>query len=254
MGSKSYSQLSYEKRNKETKEEPDDIQMWELSHLKDGVWSNSESQAVHEDACAQLTEMEKEDGPPMTTEERNSIFQNSCRTTLSCRPRQSHGRGYMAKPLTVSQRLSTRMDEHARATSETQRQNEELNYHVQNLEDKNEELNLQVQDLEEQNKELNVQLQNLGTKNDELNLQVKNLESKLETDRVERAKQIDDLKQSMRDEMLKLIGNQSAATQQPSQHKKSDSSSNGNSINQIPSARITGSRHLRKNTKSYCPQ
>lgn len=106
------------------------------------------------------------------------------------------------------------MDEHARATTETLRQNEELNYHVRNLEDKNEELNLHVQDLEEKYKDLNIQVQDLENKNDELNLHVKNLEDQLATDRTQRAKEMKDLKKSMRDEFLIMFGNQQGAMQQ----------------------------------------
>ncbi|KAM0929146.1 hypothetical protein ACQ4PT_001811 [Festuca glaucescens] len=43
VGSKSYSQLSFEKRNLETGEEPDCIALWELTHTKNGTWSNTES-------------------------------------------------------------------------------------------------------------------------------------------------------------------------------------------------------------------
>lgn len=106
------------------------------------------------------------------------------------------------------------MDEHARATIETQRQNEEPNYHVRTLEDKNEDLNLHVQDLEEKNKDLNIEVQNLGSKNDELNLHVKNLENQLATDRAQRAKEMEDLKISMRDEFLKMVANQQGAIHQ----------------------------------------
>ncbi|XBI24299.1 hypothetical protein VPH35_049415 [Triticum aestivum] len=47
IGSKSYSQLSFEKRNLETREEPDCIALWELTHAKNGAWSNTESQDVY---------------------------------------------------------------------------------------------------------------------------------------------------------------------------------------------------------------
>ncbi|KAL6842339.1 hypothetical protein ACP4OV_027766 [Aristida adscensionis] len=162
----------------------------------------------------------------------------------------SHARGYMAKPHTVSKSLHAQMDEQARATIETQRQNGELTCHVQHLEDKNEELQLQVQDVEEQNKELHAE--------------VKDLENKIETDRTVRAKEIEDLKQSLRDEMLQMIGNQAAATQQPSQDKQYESSSNRTTVKhtlsqdqsskQIPSACIINSHHLRQTAKSRCHQ
>ncbi|KAM3190360.1 hypothetical protein ACQJBY_068492 [Aegilops geniculata] len=39
MGSKSYSQVSFEKRNLETGEETDCIALWELTHTNDGTWT-----------------------------------------------------------------------------------------------------------------------------------------------------------------------------------------------------------------------
>lgn len=50
VGSKSYSQISYEKRDAETGEEPDSISLWELTHRRNGVWSNKESQLVYDKA------------------------------------------------------------------------------------------------------------------------------------------------------------------------------------------------------------
>uniref|UniRef100_A0A453SLK1 Uncharacterized protein n=1 Tax=Aegilops tauschii subsp. strangulata TaxID=200361 RepID=A0A453SLK1_AEGTS len=50
IGSKTYSQLSFEKRNLETGEEPDCIVLWELTHTKNGTWSNTESQDVYDKA------------------------------------------------------------------------------------------------------------------------------------------------------------------------------------------------------------
>ncbi|KAM3405179.1 hypothetical protein ACQJBY_007960 [Aegilops geniculata] len=47
IGSKSYSQVSFEKRNLETGEEPDCIALWELTHTNDGTWSNTDSQKVY---------------------------------------------------------------------------------------------------------------------------------------------------------------------------------------------------------------
>ena len=46
IGSKSYLQLSSEKRNLETGEESDCIALWELTHTKNETWSNTESQYV----------------------------------------------------------------------------------------------------------------------------------------------------------------------------------------------------------------
>uniref|UniRef100_A0ACD5WG95 Uncharacterized protein n=1 Tax=Avena sativa TaxID=4498 RepID=A0ACD5WG95_AVESA len=47
IGSKSYSQISFEKRDLETGEEPDCVALWELTHTKNGAWSNKDSQDVY---------------------------------------------------------------------------------------------------------------------------------------------------------------------------------------------------------------
>uniref|UniRef100_A0A8I6YE95 Uncharacterized protein n=1 Tax=Hordeum vulgare subsp. vulgare TaxID=112509 RepID=A0A8I6YE95_HORVV len=58
IGSKSYSQVSFEKRNPETGEEPYCITLWELTHTKNGTWSNTESQDVYDKACEEVKNKE----------------------------------------------------------------------------------------------------------------------------------------------------------------------------------------------------
>jgi rubrerythrin len=65
-----------------------------------------------------------------------------------------------------------------------------------NLENKNEELNHTIQDLE-----------------NKLAAECKERERAQEADRIEREKQLETLKQSMREEMLNMIGAQPTATQ-----------------------------------------
>nr|XP_020178971.2 uncharacterized protein LOC109764578 isoform X2 [Aegilops tauschii subsp. strangulata] len=59
IGSKSYSQVSFEKRNLETGEEPDCIALWELTHTNDGTWSNTDSQKVYDKALQEVLKSKK---------------------------------------------------------------------------------------------------------------------------------------------------------------------------------------------------
>ncbi|KAE8772327.1 hypothetical protein D1007_55712 [Hordeum vulgare] len=99
-GSKSYWQVSFEKRNPETGEEPDCITLWELTHTKNGTWSNTESHDVYDKACE-----------------------------------EPHGYGYMAKPSTGSERIRIQIEEQAHATAAFQQRNSELSHQVNDLQD-----------------------------------------------------------------------------------------------------------------------
>uniref|UniRef100_A0A453N9A6 Uncharacterized protein n=1 Tax=Aegilops tauschii subsp. strangulata TaxID=200361 RepID=A0A453N9A6_AEGTS len=68
IGSKSYSQVSFEKRNLETGEEPDCIALWELTHTNDGTWSNTDSQKVHDKALQEVKIKETETEGPLSSE------------------------------------------------------------------------------------------------------------------------------------------------------------------------------------------
>ncbi|WVZ93773.1 hypothetical protein U9M48_039730 [Paspalum notatum var. saurae] len=171
-------------RNPETGQEPDDIELWELGHLKIGLWSNTESQAVHV-------------GKPLE------------KTALGTRNSYAHGRGYMARPL-FSQSLRSQMSEQVIATSETQRRNAELRNQVRSLQDRNQGLDQHIQGLDEQNKDLVDQVQTLGYKNEELNGQVQSLEGQMEKDRAERLKEMEIFKESIRQEMTKMIASHSS--------------------------------------------
>ncbi|KAM0824641.1 hypothetical protein ACQ4PT_070061 [Festuca glaucescens] len=82
VGSKSYSQLSFEKRNLETGEEPDCIALWELTHTKNGTWSNTESHNVYDKARQEVQNKETETQCPVSSEKRNNIFQTAYKDTL----------------------------------------------------------------------------------------------------------------------------------------------------------------------------
>uniref|UniRef100_A0A8I6XTS0 Uncharacterized protein n=1 Tax=Hordeum vulgare subsp. vulgare TaxID=112509 RepID=A0A8I6XTS0_HORVV len=76
-GSKSYSQVSFEKRNPETGEEPDCITLWELTHTKNGTWSNTESHDVYDKACEEVKNKDTETQGPLSDEQRHNIFQTT---------------------------------------------------------------------------------------------------------------------------------------------------------------------------------
>ncbi|WVZ52402.1 hypothetical protein U9M48_003460 [Paspalum notatum var. saurae] len=79
-GPKPFSQHSYEKRNPETGEEPNDIELWMITHSKNGKWSNPSSQDVYENAVLNLnakqTELKRD---RLTDVEQNILFQSSYR-------------------------------------------------------------------------------------------------------------------------------------------------------------------------------
>uniref|UniRef100_A0ACD5U612 Uncharacterized protein n=1 Tax=Avena sativa TaxID=4498 RepID=A0ACD5U612_AVESA len=123
VGSKSYSQVSFEKRDVETGEEPDYIALWELTHTKNGTWSNKESRDVYDKAREAVETKETETHGPLSSEQRNNVFHTAYKDTLLCKSLQPRGYGYMAKPKTGSERFRMQIEEQARAIAETQQPN-----------------------------------------------------------------------------------------------------------------------------------
>ncbi|KAM0929239.1 hypothetical protein ACQ4PT_001769 [Festuca glaucescens] len=135
VGSKSYVQLSFEKRNLETGEEPDCVALWELTHTKNGTWSTTESQEVYDKARKAVQNKETETKGPLSTEQRNNVFQTAYKDTVQCKSSQPRGYGYMAKPKTGSERFQMQIEDQDRVTAETQQRNSELSQHVSELEE-----------------------------------------------------------------------------------------------------------------------
>ncbi|XP_071680167.1 uncharacterized protein [Lolium perenne] len=123
VGSKSYAQLSFEKRNLETGEEPDCVALWELTHTKNGTWSNPESQEVYDKAREAVQNKETETKGPLSTEQRNNVFQTAYKDTVQCKSSQPRGYGYKAKPKTGSERLRMQIEDQARVAAETLQRN-----------------------------------------------------------------------------------------------------------------------------------
>ncbi|KAF7102134.1 hypothetical protein CFC21_103318 [Triticum aestivum] len=133
--SKSYSQVSFEKRNLESGEEPDCIALWELTHTNDGTWSNTDSQKVYDQALQEVKNKEAETEGPLSSEQKNNVFQTAYKDTLECKSSQPRGYGYMAKTSTGSEKFRIQIEEQARATAATQERNSQLSQQVNDLED-----------------------------------------------------------------------------------------------------------------------
>ncbi|XP_020193546.2 uncharacterized protein [Aegilops tauschii subsp. strangulata] len=174
-GSKSYSQISYEKRDEETGKEPTILELWQITHTRNGSWSNEESQTVYDNARIQIREKEGEIGGPISSEEQNNIFQNSYRSTMESTSLKPRGRGYMAKPPSGSERLH----------SEIQRQNAELT--------------LEVHDLRRQIVEQQVERQR------EREEERVAREKQLEEERVARQRELEEAKQAMMHDIMNEV-------------------------------------------------
>lgn len=98
MGSKNFSQCSYEQRDEETGEEPSDLFLWKTTHTKQGKWSNSLSAEVYHNAAYKMCQIESEPNRQMLkTSEENMVFQSSYKETTQIKSSKVHGQGYMAK-------------------------------------------------------------------------------------------------------------------------------------------------------------
>uniref|UniRef100_N1R528 Uncharacterized protein n=1 Tax=Aegilops tauschii TaxID=37682 RepID=N1R528_AEGTA len=101
IGSKSYSQVSFEK----------------------------------DKALQEVKIKETETEGPLSSEQKNNIFQTAYKDTLECKSSQPRGYGYMAKTSTGSERFRIQIEEQARATAATQERNSQLNQQVNELKD-----------------------------------------------------------------------------------------------------------------------
>jgi len=118
-----------------TGEDPDCIALWELTHKKNGTWTNKESQDVYDKAFQEVQNKENETQGPVSSEQRSNIFQTTYKDTLKCKSSQPRGYGYMAKPPSGSERIRSQLEDQARAQAETQKVNSELSHQVTELQD-----------------------------------------------------------------------------------------------------------------------
>ncbi|XP_039834450.1 Golgi integral membrane protein 4-like [Panicum virgatum] len=96
-GSKPFSQLSYEKRDPETGEELNDLDLWLMTHTKDGSWTNQTSKDIYDTASAKISERESNAsyGNIVRNVERNLIFQKAYQEVTTSKKKRLHGNGYM---------------------------------------------------------------------------------------------------------------------------------------------------------------
>ncbi|KAF0892810.1 hypothetical protein E2562_017766, partial [Oryza meyeriana var. granulata] len=116
MGSKNFSQCSFEQRDQETGEEPSDLLLWRTTHTKHGRWSNSVSASVYENAAMKIGEIGLEpDRQTLTTVEENMIFQSCYKETTQIKSSKLHGHGYLATYRTHRELMKENLEVHARA-------------------------------------------------------------------------------------------------------------------------------------------
>ncbi|KAK3146888.1 hypothetical protein QOZ80_3BG0274450 [Eleusine coracana subsp. coracana] len=89
-GSKPFSQCSYEQRDPETGEEPNDLEVWLFTDKASSQISERESRA---------------DQNIVSQQEKNQIFQRAYREVTKCKSTKTHGNGYMSSYPTRRQLL-----------------------------------------------------------------------------------------------------------------------------------------------------
>ncbi|WVZ82122.1 hypothetical protein U9M48_029423 [Paspalum notatum var. saurae] len=136
-GSTSFSQRSFQQRDQETGEKPDDIELWLSTHTRNGRWTNSASQDVYSvciiNAISRLSERETEqEGNNPTRKERNDIFQKTYKEIIGCKTTRIYGHRALAKYPTRAQLMVAQI-EHSRVTAADQQKRIELEADVQKL-------------------------------------------------------------------------------------------------------------------------
>ncbi|WVZ89985.1 hypothetical protein U9M48_036327 [Paspalum notatum var. saurae] len=119
--------------NPETGEEPNDIELWMITHSKNGKWSNLAAQDVYENAVLNLHSKKVElNRDNLTHEEQNILFQSSYREIIPCKRTTIHGHGYMTKYPTRAELMDAQIKQ-SRATAAEQERNKQLEGEVQRL-------------------------------------------------------------------------------------------------------------------------
>ncbi|XP_066359579.1 uncharacterized protein [Miscanthus floridulus] len=134
MGSKNFSQCSFELRDQETGEEPSDLLLWRTTHTKHGAWSNPVSASVYENATMKIGEIGLEsDRPALTTVEENMIFQSCYKETTQIKSSKLHGHGYLATYRTRRELMKENLEVHARAQAAAREKSIALEVEVDKL-------------------------------------------------------------------------------------------------------------------------
>ncbi|KAL6871046.1 hypothetical protein ACP4OV_014894 [Aristida adscensionis] len=105
-GSKPFSQCSYEQRDSDIGEEPNDLELWMSTHSKNGQWTNQASRDVYDKARSKILDREMNaDQNFVSQAEKNQIFQRAYREITKCKSSKIHGNRYMASHPTKRQLL-----------------------------------------------------------------------------------------------------------------------------------------------------
>ncbi|XP_021311893.1 uncharacterized protein LOC110433703 [Sorghum bicolor] len=114
-GSKSFSQCSYEQRDPLTGDEPNDLELFMLTHSKNGRWTSQESRNVYDNASSKISERESNgDANIISDVEQNQIFQTAYKETRKCKSAKILANGYLARYPTRRQLLSEEYQYHVR--------------------------------------------------------------------------------------------------------------------------------------------
>ncbi|TVU49668.1 hypothetical protein EJB05_00994, partial [Eragrostis curvula] len=120
MGSKPFSQCSWEKRDPETGVEPGQMELFKTTHSKQGEWSSEMSQSIYNAAARKLSLEESDDSgeqesrcTSVPTAKEDLVFQDAYKETTGTKSTKSHGKGYLSNP-TKNQLLKERIKEQER--------------------------------------------------------------------------------------------------------------------------------------------
>ncbi|XP_039822989.1 uncharacterized protein LOC120685247 [Panicum virgatum] len=135
-GSKPFSKLSDEQRDPGTGEEPTDVDLWRITHVRNGVWFDEASQAIYENAVVKIAEKCEEKDTIISNSEENIIFQATYKESTGCKTSTVHGHGYMSTHPTERASMKAQLEEQARAIVAANQKNQELQEHIEKLNDK----------------------------------------------------------------------------------------------------------------------
>lgn len=167
-GSKSFSQISYENRDRETQKEPDALELWAMTYCSKGQWVNNDDQHIYDEAKQKIAEVEEKEGRILSSTERDAIFQSIVISKSKSKSRYIRGQGYMSRPPTSAERVR-----------------DEVNNEIQSLR------------------------RLLETERAERAEERVEREAQIESLRAENQTQLESLRQSMREEFMGLLANQS---------------------------------------------
>jgi len=103
------------RRDPETGDESNNMELWFITHTKGGHWKDQESRDVYDKASSLITEAESNaEENFVIRKEKNEIFQKAYKAVTECKSTKLHGNGYLAKNPTRRQLLNADRQEQIR--------------------------------------------------------------------------------------------------------------------------------------------